>query len=135
MNKTIIHPLDRPFARGVAVEMDGLTRVYLSGVAAYNEGDVQDQTRGIFDQLDDYLAAVDGGLEDLVRVRVYLNKTLTDEEYDAVNEIRHEYFPDETHYPASTLVEVAGLVSDEFLIEIDAEAIIPHDEWDVDIIK
>lgn len=136
MKKTIIKPLDRPFARAVAVELANCTRVYLSGAASGDGStDLEEQTRDILEQLEDHLATVGGGLDDIVRVRVYLNTELNETSYEAVNTVREEVFSDVFHYPASTLIEVAELVSDEFLIEIDAEAIVPDDEWEVEIIE
>jgi enamine deaminase RidA (YjgF/YER057c/UK114 family) len=135
MKKTIIDPLDRPFARAVAVETDDFTRVYLSGaVSSDPDGDLQEQTRGTLAALQGYLEELDGTMEDIVRLRVYLNETLDDDAYDMVNAAREEFFPDERHYPASTLIEVSNLVSDELRIEIDAEAIVPHTDWEVEVI-
>ena len=42
-----------------------------------------------------------------------------------IHEVRKEYFSEP--YPASTLVQVAGLVDPELLIEMDAIAVIPED--------
>lgn len=136
MKKIVVDPLDRPFARAVAIETDEFTRVHLSGaVSSDTDGDLEEQTRGTLATLQAYLEELDGDMEDVVRLRVYLNETLDDDAYAQVNAAREEFFPEERHYPASTLIEVTNLVSDEFGIEIDAEAMIPHDGWDVEVIE
>ena len=73
-------------------------------------------------------------MEDIVRVRIYVNKShLNDESLEIIHTTRREFFVKE-HYPASTLVEVENLVKDQFLIEIDADGIIPDGEWDVEAV-
>jgi 2-iminobutanoate/2-iminopropanoate deaminase len=42
-----------------------------------------------------------------------------------IHAVRAEFFP--SPYPASTLVQVAALVRPEYLIEIEAVAVIPED--------
>jgi 2-iminobutanoate/2-iminopropanoate deaminase len=42
-----------------------------------------------------------------------------------IHAVRAEFFP--PPYPASTLVQVAALVRPEYLIEIEAVAVIPED--------
>ena len=64
-----------------------------------------------------------GVLDDIVRVRVYVLAPMTREAFGQIHEARAEFFRRE-HYPASTLVVVAGLVRADALIEIDADAVI-----------
>jgi enamine deaminase RidA (YjgF/YER057c/UK114 family) len=61
-------------------------------------------------------------MDDVARVTVYV----TDMSGLAqIHEVRAQYF--RRPYPASTLVEVKRLVKPEYLIEIDAVAVIPAD--------
>lgn len=124
-------------SNGVAVEMDGYTRVFVLGVVALDdgenlvgEGDVETQTRTILETIEGYLSEFDGGMDDVVRVRVYVDG-VADEEFLTVHEVRDEFF-DREHYPASTLVEVDDLAFEGLLVEIDADAVIPDDGWEVD---
>ncbi|WP_161631403.1 RidA family protein [Candidatus Halobonum tyrrellensis] len=123
-------------SNGVAVGMDGYTRVFLSGVVALDDeenvvgvGDVETQTRTVLETIESYLAELGGGMDDIVRVRVYVD-SVADEEFVTVHEVRDEFF-DPEHYPASTLVEVESLAFDDLLIEVDADAVVPDDGWDV----
>ena len=67
------------------------------------------------------LEPVGGTLEDIACVNVFL---VNMEHLQAVHEVRAQFWSD--HYPASTLVQVAGLVHPDYLIEINATAIIPE---------
>lgn len=127
-------------SNGVAVELPGYTRVYLSGIAPIDDdenlvgaGDVEHQTRVILETIEGYLAELGGTMDDVVRVRVYTNQ-VPEAEFVTVHEVRSEFFSRD-HYPASTLFEVEDLALDGMKIEIDADAIIPEDEWDVDTLS
>ena len=122
---------DVAYADAVVVHLNSAKRLFISGVVAEGE-DIEAQTRNVLEQIETMLADHDGGMEDIVRVRVYISQPEMDEDsLEAVHDVRNEFFVQD-HLPASTLVEVEALVSDEFLIEIDADAIIPGDGWDVE---
>jgi 2-iminobutanoate/2-iminopropanoate deaminase len=67
------------------------------------------------------LAAAGATFADVCKVTVFL-RNIGDRE--KVNIIRKEYFG--AHRPASTLVEISRLVRDDYLIEIEATAVIPE---------
>ena len=70
-------------------------------------------------------------MKDIMRVRVYVAKPGLDEAtLEAIHDVRSEFFVEE-HLPASTLVEVESLVRDHYRIEIDADVIIPNNEWEL----
>lgn len=119
------------FSEAVAVRHDDHTRVYVSGLTSETEApDMGAQTRDVLEQVRDVVAEHGGDLTDVVRVRVYVARShLTQENFDAIHEARRAFF-EAGQYPASTLVEVAGLVRDGCLIEIDAEAVVPTDGWE-----
>ena len=58
---------------------------------------------------------------DVIKLTVFL-RNINDRE--KVNTVRKEYFG--AHRPASTLVEISRLVRDDYLIEIEATAVIPE---------
>jgi enamine deaminase RidA (YjgF/YER057c/UK114 family) len=67
-------------------------------------------------------AAVDqagGSLEDIVRTRIYLTDA---SRWEEVGRVHGEFFGDIR--PAATMVEVNGLVRDDWLVEIEADAVI-----------
>jgi len=86
------------------------------------KGDIRAQTRQVLENIRTVLASAGGTMDDVARVTVYV----TDMSGLAqIHEVRGQYF--RRPYPASTLVEVKRLVKPEYLIEIDAVAVIPAD--------
>jgi enamine deaminase RidA (YjgF/YER057c/UK114 family) len=151
MQKTIVDPgygkglerlkgsgLDEPiFSAGVIIDSGDLRFVYLSGRLATDDaaptvegrqrivgiGDMKEQTRQVLRNLQMTLGQVGGVLDDIVRVRVYVVAPMTREAFGQIHQARADFFRKE-HYPASTLIVVAGLVIADALIEIDADAVI-----------
>jgi len=102
--------------------------VFVSGcVATDAEGrtvggdDVVAQARQVHENLKTCLAAAGATFADVCKVTVFL-KNIADRE--KVNVARKEYFG--RHRPASTLVEISRLVGDDFLVEIEAIAVLPE---------
>jgi enamine deaminase RidA (YjgF/YER057c/UK114 family) len=140
MRKQIIDPetgewakYETAYSDGIVVHMPEGKRVFLSGIVA--DGDnIEKQTQAILEQIAETLADFGGEMKDIVRVRLYIAQPVMNEEtLEIVHEIRNEFF-DQDQLPASTLVEVADLVEDEFLIEIDSDAFIPDEGWDVETV-
>ena len=101
--------------------------VFVSGcVATDAEGrtvggnDVVVQARQVHENLKKCLAAAGATFADVCKVTVFL-KDVGDRE--KVNIARREYFG--PHRPASTLVQIARLVRDDLLVEIEATAVLP----------
>ncbi len=119
------------YAESVAVEHHDHTRVHVSGMTSEEpHDDVGEQTRDILERIEGAVERAGGEMSDVVRVRVYVVEShLSQSEFEAIHAARREFFDPGT-YPASTLVEVAGLIREDRLIEIDADAVIPHDGWD-----
>lgn len=141
MKKEIINPdagnwadHETAYSDGVVVHHNDHWRIFLSGVVS--DGDsIEEQTRGVLEEIESTLADTDGGIQDIVRVRIYVREShLTAENIETIHEVRNEFFV-RGHYPASTLVEVQGFVTEAFDIEIDAEAIVPDDEWETESIE
>lgn len=119
-------------SKGVRLDLPGFTWIMLSGVVALDrdlevvgEGDVRAQTRFVLEEIQADLRRQGASIDDICRVRVYV-VGLTPERFKAIHEERARFFRSQ-HYPASTLVEVAGLIKPELLIEIDADAVILGD--------
>ena len=101
--------------------------VFVSGQLALDhnlqlvgKGDMRAQARQVLTNLGNALSQSGASFQDVVRVQVFVTD-LT--EFRAIHEVRLEYFPAD-HLPASTLVQVAGLVHPDALIEMDAVAMI-----------
>ena len=86
------------------------------------KGDIRAQTRQVLENIRTVLAGAGGTMDDVARVTVYVTDMSG---LGQIHEVRGQYF--RRPYPASTLVEVKRLVKPEYLIEIDAVAVIPAD--------
>jgi 2-iminobutanoate/2-iminopropanoate deaminase len=113
------------FSQGVIAPASG-RMVFISGMTARDadgrvigSGDIEAQTRQVCENLKRAVGAAGGTLNDIVRVDVFVRNI---EHFDAIHQVRREYF--DTPAPASTLLEVAKMVSPEMLIEINAIAVI-----------
>jgi len=103
------------------------TPVYIAGELALDidgklvgEGDIRAQMAQVYKNLEAVVEAAGGTKEDIVRITTYT----TDLEYrDTIMEMRREFFS-AGKMPTSTFLVVAGLARPEFLVEMDAVAII-----------
>ena len=102
--------------------------VFVSGCVATDAqgrvvggSDIVAQARQVHENIKRCLAAAGATFADVCKVTVFL-RDVNDRE--KVNTVRREYFG--AHRPASTLVEISRLVRDDYLIEIEATAVIPE---------
>ena len=100
--------------------------VYVSGTTAVNEtgsvvgrNDAYAQTKFILAKIEKALKTAGSGLQDVVRTRMYV---IDISQWSLVGKAHGEVF--ENIKPASTMVEVKGLVNKELLVEIEADAVI-----------
>lgn len=101
--------------------------LFISGCVALDadgklvgEGDVVGQARQVFENIGLCLAAGGATFADVVKLTTFLTDV---EDRARINAVRQEFFGDAR--PASTLVEVSALVLPEFLIEVEAVAVVP----------
>jgi len=113
------------FSQATAADARG-KMVFISGMTARNRdggitgiGDISKQTHQVCQNLKAAVEAAGGSLEDICRVDVYVRNM---EDFNAIHEVRRQYFTGEP--PASTMVEVSKFVSKDYLIEINAIALI-----------
>jgi enamine deaminase RidA (YjgF/YER057c/UK114 family) len=84
------------------------------------QGDPEAQVRQVFRNLAAGLAATGASMDQVVKLTVYLTDL---GDLEAFRRVRDEYVaPDKP--PASSLVQVSGLVNPEFRVEIEALAAI-----------
>ena len=112
------HVVDAPATR--VIYISGQVPLDRSGELV-GDGNVEAQTRQVFENLSAALEAAGAGWRDVVKLGYYLRDV---GEIATVRSIRNEYL-DPERPPASTLVEVSRLFRDDVLIEIDAVAV--HD--------
>jgi enamine deaminase RidA (YjgF/YER057c/UK114 family) len=113
------------YSQAVAIQAKGVM-VFISGMTARRPdggiagvGDIEEQTRQVCENLKNALEASGGTMDDVCRVDVYL-RNIGDSE--RMNKVRRQYF--RSPPPASTVVEVSKLSSPEFLVTINAIALI-----------
>ncbi|MGW7082447.1 RidA family protein [Streptomyces sp. NPDC054871] len=84
------------------------------------EGDPAAQARQVFDNLRRCLLAAGGGFDDIVKLTYYV----TDMAHMPAIRAARDAHMDPARLPASSAVQVAGLVSPQFLMEIEAYAVL-----------
>jgi enamine deaminase RidA (YjgF/YER057c/UK114 family) len=118
-------PAFRPYYSN-AVRAAAGDLLYISGQVAWDEqgrivgvGDGPAQARQAFDNVGKVLAAHGASWQDLVKVTVFVTDFSW---FDELSALREALFPE--NGPASTIVQVAGLVQPELLIEVEAVAVV-----------
>ncbi|MEU1271046.1 RidA family protein [Streptomyces sp. NPDC005799] len=84
------------------------------------EGDAGAQARQVFDNLRRCLAAVGATFDDVVKLTFFVTDMA---HMPAIREARAAHIPDD-RLPAASAIQVASLVRPEFLMEIEAFAIV-----------
>lgn len=110
------------FSRAVRVG----NHIFISGTAPIAEdgstacpGDAYGQAKRCLDIIKSAVETSGGVLSDVIRTRTYVTDASV---WEDVGRAHGEYFADIK--PASTLVVVNGLVREDWLVEIEAEAIV-----------
>ena len=101
--------------------------IYIAGQVSQDEqgqlvgaGDFVAQANQVFENLGKALASAGASFRDLVKTNVYV----TDPRYrEQLRDVRNTYL-DSATLPTSTLVVVAGLALPEYLLEIEAVAVV-----------
>jgi enamine deaminase RidA (YjgF/YER057c/UK114 family) len=105
-------------AQGRLVFLSGMTSRRADGTIA-GIGNVEEQTRQVCENLKAAVEEAGGTLDDICRVDVYVRNM---EHFDTIHKVRREYFTGIA--PASTMVEVCKMTSPDYLIEINAIAVV-----------
>ncbi len=102
-------------------------QVYIAGQTAVDEngnvvgkGNIEAQTRQVFQNLQKCLESVGAGFDKVVKLNIY--STDLDAHLECITKLRREYFPKEP--AASTTIQVSRLVHPDWLIEIEAIAVL-----------
>jgi 2-iminobutanoate/2-iminopropanoate deaminase len=105
-------------ARGRMVFISGMTARRPDGTIA-GIGDIEAQTKQVLENVKAAVEAAGGTMEDICRVDVYVRNM---EHFEKIHTVRLEYFKPPS--PASTMVEICKMTSPEYLIEINAIAVL-----------
>lgn len=127
MNRTLV-PSSSPYAPifgfsravrvGDFVSVGGTAPIDADGKLV-GAGDAAAQARQCFETIAAALAQAGASMEDVIRTRIMLTRI---EDWKAVAEVRGEYFRDIR--PVDTVVQVAGFVRPEWLVEVEVDAIV-----------
>ena len=129
--KQFVNPegLNKPTGYTHIVVTGGGRTVYISGQVALDvkgetvgKGDLKAQTSQVYENLKTALTAVGATFADVVKINTYIVNYKADA-LPMLREVRSKYFTGENP-PASTLIGVQSLAREEFLIEIEAVAVI-----------
>ena len=102
---------------GNIIEVSGTAAIDRDKIISPNN--VQGQTKFIIQKIERALKEAGGTLNDVVRTRIYVTDI---SQWEAVGKVHGEYFKDIK--PATTMVEVKSLIDPNFLVEIEATAIL-----------
>jgi enamine deaminase RidA (YjgF/YER057c/UK114 family) len=108
------------------IQTDGGRLLFIAGQTASDKdgnvvgkGDIEAQTRQVFQNLAAVLKEAGGSLENLVMTTTYI----TDRKYrEGYNRVRMQQY--KSNSPTSTLVIVSGLANEDYLIEIAGIAVL-----------
>jgi enamine deaminase RidA (YjgF/YER057c/UK114 family) len=102
---------------GNIIEVAGTTA--MDGDLLVGKGDVYLQTKYIFTKIEKALEQLGASLKDVVRTRMYVTNIA---DWQEAGKAHGEFFA--TIKPVATMVEVAKLISEDLLVEIEVTAII-----------
>lgn len=134
MEKTFLNPEELPdwsdiFSQVVMVEANGVKTIYVAGQVAVDrdkniigQGDLEQQTTQTLRNLQTALAAAGATLADVVKVNIFI-KNYQLEEAGVIRKVYGQFFG-RRRLPVSNWIGVQLLASEDFLIEIDATAVV-----------
>jgi enamine deaminase RidA (YjgF/YER057c/UK114 family) len=111
----------RAVKAGPMIEIAGTVAVDDRGKIV-GPGNPYEQARYILGKIMTYVGLAGGKPEDVVRTRIYLTNI---SHWERVAKAHGEVFG--KIRPVTTMVEVSALISPEYLVEIEATAVVPED--------
>ena len=121
MKKQFIDP-NEGFSQAVMTEVNNSKTIYISGQVGEGNN-LESQTIATFQNLEKQLTNCNANFKDVVKMNTYIVNFNPENDLPIYRKIRKDFLGDE-NYPASTLVGVTILGKREWLIEIEAIAII-----------
>ena len=112
------------YSQGVKVKK--ATWVVISGQVAWDaqgnlvgKGDIRAQARQVFENLKNMLASAGATFKDVIKLGIFLKNL---EDFAAFREVRAQYLT--PPFPPTTLLVVKSLAREEWLLEIEAMAVV-----------
>ena len=122
--RTLGKPTGSSYSAGISVPAGRL--VFISGIVAMDEsgeviapGDMEAQTRHVFDRMGELLLEAGAGFQDVVKITTFVTDM---SKYAGFSKVRGEVFRD--GYPASATVGANALVKEGLLVEVEAIAVV-----------
>jgi enamine deaminase RidA (YjgF/YER057c/UK114 family) len=106
-----------------AVRMGNVVHISGTGPVGADDAPVEEQTRRVFQIIEQALSQAGAKLSDVVRTRMYLTRAA---DWEAVGKVHGDLFGDIR--PTATMVVVAALLNPSWRIEIEAEATLDRAE-------
>ena len=126
LNANAVAPPLKPYYSN-AVRCSAGPLLWISGQVALDregmlvgEGDLRAQAEQVLTNIKAILNDADADMEDIVKVTVYVTDIRA---FNDIADIRARYFPKDG--PSSVICEVSALAWPEFMIEIEAVAVVP----------
>ena len=131
MSRTVINPdtvfnsVQYGFSQAVVVT--GNRRMLLSGQVGIDVHErtvgpgLQEQTEAALDNIERVLAAAGGRIDQVIMLRIYICETAREDQEVIAQALRERFKSDP---PSSSWIVVSGLSLPEWLIEIEAEAML-----------
>ena len=114
--------LNEGFSQTVIVKTGNYKTLYISG--QIGEGtDLESQTLATFKNLEKQLHQANATFKDVVKMNTYIVNFQPETDLPIFRKVRKEFLGTE-NYPASTLVGIQALGNKEWLIELEAIAVI-----------
>ena len=110
------------FSQTVVVKTGNFKTIYISGQIGDGD-DLEAQTIATFQNLEKQLTNCNATFKDVVKMNTYIVNFNSETDLPIFRKVRKDFLGDE-NYPASTLVGVQSLGKKEWLIEIEAIAVI-----------
>ena len=111
------------------IASQGGRTVYLSGQVAWDEkkeivgpGDLKTQVWQTFKNIEIAMHAAGGNLSDVVSMRIYIVEEVLEEEHHVSDALKQFFLEEQA--PTTTWIGVHALANKDFLIEIEAIAVI-----------
>lgn len=121
IEKEYIEP-NEGFSQTVIVKTGNFKTLYISGqIGAGN--DLEEQTITTFQNLEKQLQNCNATFKDVVKMNTYIVNFNSEIDLPVFRKVRKDFLGNE-NYPASTLVGVESLGRKEWLIEIEAIAVV-----------
>ncbi|WP_374398409.1 RidA family protein [Flavobacterium sp.] len=121
IEKEYIEP-NEGFSQTVVVKTGNFKTLYISGQIG-DGADLEAQTITTFQNLEKQLTNCNATFKDVVKMNTYIVNFNPEVDLPVFRKVRKEFLGNE-NYPASTLVGVESLGRKEWLIEIEAIAVI-----------